>query len=242
VTALIDAQRPAGAHMMLHGDGYRRGRALGIVTVLSRALPRRDARHSTPDELTLAFVAVRDEVLQLADRARAAMKQRCPALEEMRLSLEDSRLEERAHEHLANGVAPALALERIAGEVARALAGQGPAARRAVDIEAFLGAVAHRLSGIEAQRMRRGELLVSVHLPGLQALRGWAAGATGAVCAMPAADSTGAEILTALGLPVVSGVRQVFGAVTHGERIALDGDSGEIIINPSATQSAEFRR
>ena len=157
-------------------------------------------------------------------------------------TLTDVRLEERAQEHVARYVPPSIALERIAAEVARALAQHGPAARRAVDIEAFLGAIARRLSGIEAQRVRRGELVVSVHLGGLVALRSWAAGATGAVCATPREDSTGGPVLTALGMPVVWGVRDIFESVSQGDRVALDSESGEVIVNPSAAQAAAWRR
>jgi phosphoenolpyruvate-protein kinase (PTS system EI component) len=152
------------------------------------------------------------------------------------------RVEERAQEHLKAGVPASIALERIAGEVARSLGSHGPAGRRSVDIEAFLGAVAHRLSGIEAQRVRRGELMVSVHLPGLAALRGWASGATGAVCATSLDDSTGVPLLTALGLPVVCAVRQIFELASHGDRVAIDSDSGEVLVNPNAAQSASWRR
>jgi phosphoenolpyruvate-protein kinase (PTS system EI component) len=176
------------------------------------------------------------------ERAQAALREPCRALEEISTTLADVRLEERAREHVAAGVAPALALERIAGEVARALGSHGVTARRGADIEAFLGAVAHRLSGHEQQRLRRGELLVSVHLPGLPALRGWAAGATAAICATAREDSTGVAVLSALGLPVVCGVRQVFEAVSQGDKLALDGDSGEVIVNPSASQTAAWRR
>jgi phosphotransferase system enzyme I (PtsP) len=242
LTALIDSMSPTGAHVLLHGEGNRRGRTLGVATLLSRALPRRDPRRAPPGHLTASFAAVREEVTQLADRARAALHEPCRELEEICSALSDARLEERAHEHLAAGVPPALALERIAAEVARALAHQGPAARRAVDIEAFLGAVAHRLSGSEAQRVRRGELLVSVHLPGLSALRGWASGATGAVCATAREDSTGVALLGALGLPVVCGVPQIFESASQGDRVALDSDSGEVIVNPSAAQAAAWRR
>jgi phosphotransferase system enzyme I (PtsP) len=242
LAALVDTLQPTGAHLLLHGDGNKRGRTLGVATLLSRALPRRDPRQAPAEQLTAAFAAVREEVMQLADRARAALREPCRELEEICSALSDARLEERAHEHLNAGVAPALALERIAAEVARALAHQGPAARRAVDIEAFLGAVAHRLSGIEAQRVRRGELLVSVHLPGLPALRGWSAGATGAVCATAKQDSTGVALLGALGLPVVCGVPQIFESASQGDRVALDSDSGEVIVNPSAAQAAAWRR
>ena len=110
------------------------------------------------------------------------------------------------------------------------------AARRYLDGRRFTG-------GVPARRCTScGELLISVHLPGLAALRGWAAGATAAVCATPAADSTGAELLAALGLPVVSAVRHIFEAVSQGDRVALDGDTGEVIVNPSASQAAAWRK
>ena len=241
LTALIESQRPVGAHLLLHGAGNKRGRGLGVATLLSRALPRRDPRRAPQEPLADAFASVRNELNALAEEARSALQQPCPELDEICLALDDGRLEERALEHAGQGVPPALALERVASEVARALFQQGPAARRAIDIEAFLGAVAHRLSGVEPQRLRRGELLVSVHLPGLAALRAWSAGATGAVCTTPSGDSTGAALLTALGLPVVAGVRQIFESVSQGDRVALDGNTGEVLVNPSASQTAAWR-
>ena len=242
LTSLIDAQNPAGAHLMLRGEGNQRGRCLGVATLLSRALPRRDTRKASPEQLSAAFAAERQEVMQLADRARGALNVSCRELEEICTTLADVRLEERAQEHVARYVPPSLALERIAAEVARALAQHGPAARRAVDIEAFLGAVARRLAGIEAQRVRRGELVISVHLPGPAALRAWGSGATGAVCATPRDDSTGGALLSALGMPVVWGLRDIFDSVSQGDRVALDSGAGEVIVNPSAAQAADFRR
>jgi len=242
LTALIEAQNPAGAHVILRGEGNQRGRSLGVATLLSRALPRRDPRKASPEQLSAAFAAEREEIMQLAERARAALAASCRELEEICTTLTDVRLEERAQEHVARYVPPSIALERIAAEVARALAQHGPAARRAVDIEAFLGAIARRLSGIEAQRVRRGELVVSVHLPGLVALRSWAAGATGAVCATPRDDSMGGALLSALGMPVVWGVRDIFESVSQGDRVALDSESGEVTVNPSAAQAAAWRR
>lgn len=242
ITALIESQNPAGAHLILRGEGNRCGRALGVATLLSRALPRRDPRKGSPEQLAAAFAAEREDVLQLAGRARAALRAPCRELEEICTTLADVRLEERAQEHVAKYVPPSLALERIAGEVSRSLAQHGPAARRGVDIEAFLGAVARRLSGTDPQRVRRGELIVSVHLPGLVALRSWVAGVTGVVCATPREDSTGGALLSALGMPVVWGVRDIFESVSQGDRVALDSDTGEVVVNPSAAQAAAWRR
>ena len=242
IAALLESQHPQGANLLFHGDGNKRGRALGMAAVLSRAIPRRRAQTSQGDVLKSAFALVREEVQALADRARAACAEPPRVLEEICTTLYDVRLEERAHEHLASGVGASLALERIAAEVAHALAEHGPASRRAVDVEAFLGAVAHRLSGLEPARLRRGELIVGVHLPGLAALRAWSQGATGGICATAADASTGVALLTALGLPVVCGVRHIFQGTGNGDRLALDSDSGEVIVNPTAAQSAVWRR
>lgn len=242
ISQLIESQHPQGANLLFHGLGNKRGKALGMAAVLSRALPRRRATGVGEAELQAAFAAVRAEVQTLAARARAAAKESPMVLEEICTVLDDVRLEERAHEHLAAGVGASLALERIAAEYAKALAHQGPAARRAVDVEAFLGAVAHRLAGLEEPRARRGELLVGVHLPGLAALRGWAHGATGAVCAAMSEASTGVALLGVLGLPVVCGVRQIFAGTANGDRLAIDSDDGEVIVNPTAAQAAAWRR
>jgi phosphoenolpyruvate-protein kinase (PTS system EI component) len=247
VTAVLEAQHPQGANLLLHGAGNRRGRVLAAANVLSRALPRRQrtAEFSSDDphsDLMNAFTAEREEIRALAERARSALRERVRELEEAATVVEDARLQERAVEHLSAGLPPSLALERIAGEFARTLASHGPAARRAVDVEAFLGAVAHRYAGLEPGRVRRGELIVAVHLSGLSALRGWASGAVGALCASAAEDSTGVPVLTALGLPVASGVRQLFDVVGNGTRIALDSDSGEVYVNPTAAQAAAWRR
>lgn len=242
IAALIDAQHPQGANLLFHGTGNGRGRTLGMAAVLSRAIPRRRGDKAHGDALAAAFKATREEVHALAEKARAACEAPPRELDEITTTLDDVRLEERAQEHLKAKVGPSLALERIAAEYARALAGHGPAARRAVDVEAFLGAVAHRLSGLEPARLRRGELLVGVHLPGLSVLRAWSHGATGAICVADAAASTGVALLTALGLPVACGVRQIFQGVGNGDRIALDSDSGEVIVNPTAAQAAGWRR
>src|SRR5207245_2131660 len=127
--------------------------------------------------------AEREEIRALAERARSVLHDRVRELEEAATVAEDRRLQERAVEHLSAGLPPSLALERIAAEFARTLASHGPAARRAVDVEAFLGGVAHRHAGLEPVRVRRGELIVAVHVSGLSALRAWASGAVGALCA-----------------------------------------------------------
>jgi phosphotransferase system enzyme I (PtsP) len=242
IAALIDAQHPQGANLLFHGSGNKRGRTLGMAAVLSRAIPRRRGDTAQKDALAAAFQATREEVHALVEKARAAASEPPRELDEITTTLDDVRLEERAQEHLKAKVGPSLALERIAAEYARALADHGPAARRAVDVEAFLGAVAHRLAGLETSRWRRGELLVGVHLPGLSALRAWSHGVIGAVCAADEGASTGVALLASLGLPVVCGVRQIFQGVGNGDRIALDSDTGEVIVNPTAAQAASWRR
>ena len=247
VTAVLEAQHPAGANLLFHGAGNRRGRVLGIAQVLSRALPRRQraAEDSSDDprsDLLNAFTAEREELRTLTDRARSSVRERVRELEEAATVIEDGRLQERAIEHLSARLPPSLAMERIAAEFARALASHGPPARRAIDVEAFLGAVAYRYAGLEPLRIRRGEIVAAVHLSGISALRAWASGAVGALCAGAAEESTGAPVLTALGLPVACGLRQLFDSVGNGTRVALDSDAGEVYVNPTAAQTAAWRR
>ena len=258
-TALVELEHPPGASSVLNGAGNGGGRTVGLARVLSRVLPRREAqrrldregRALAQRELKLAFAAERDDLAALLARARTTAASTAPlrggeaqvrAFDELFTVLEDARLVERALEHVEAGLMPSQALERIAAESARALANHGPVARRALDVEAFVGAVAHRRAGLETDRVRRGELLVAVHLSGPAALRGWAHGATGALCSTEASESSGCALLTALGLPVVSGLRQLFDWIGNGERVAIDADQGCALINPSATQTAAFRK
>ena len=92
LTALVDSQNPAGAHVIVRGEGNRRGRSLGVATLLSRALPRRDTRKASPEQLSSAFAAEREEVMQLAERARSALSAPSRDLEEICTTLTDVRL------------------------------------------------------------------------------------------------------------------------------------------------------
>jgi len=245
VTAVLAAHHPKSASLLLRGAGNKRGRALGQVVVLSRALPRRAPGPGRPEQrrdLEAAFHAEREELRALVDRARAALAGAPRALDEVATVIEDARTEERAVELVDKGLSAPLALERVAAEAAKALAQAGAGSVRAVDVEAFLGAVAHRLAGLDPGRVRRGEVLVGVHLPGPAALRAWASGATGAISAGEAAESTGAALLTALGMPVLSNLRAIFEWVGNGTRVAVDSDAGEVHVNPSAARAAEWRK
>jgi phosphotransferase system enzyme I (PtsP) len=249
-TALVELEHPQGASSVLNGEGNERGRAVGIARVLSRVMPRREGQkrldaegqRAARNELAEAFAAERAELSELIERARAQAKAPTRAFDELATMLDDGRLIERAGEHVSAGLGPSQALERIAAEAARVLASHGAVARRALDVEAFVGGVAHRRAGLEADRVRRGEVMVAVHLSGPAALRGWAQGVTGALCSTDASESSGCAVLTALGLPVVSGLRQLFDWVGNGDRVGLDADKGEAIVNPSAAQAASFRK
>lgn len=250
LVAAIGQSHPSDASAVLTGAGNGFGRALGQAFVLSRALPRRaPERERTPEEheqhrreLVFAFTAEREELRGLCDRVRATLQPVPRALGELVTVIEDARQQERALELFDHGLSAALAVERVASEAAKALHQAGAGSVRAVDVEAFLGGVSHRLARIDPGRARRGEILVGVHLSGPAALRAWAASFTAAVCVEDAAASTGVPLLTALDIPVVSGVRNLFEWITSGCRLALDSESGELHVNPSAAQAAAFRR
>ena len=260
IAALLEHERPAGANLVLTGEGNGRGRALGMVRVLSRVLARREgrgkvdaaARSEAKARLEAAFEEERTELRDLFGQARAAAAvaatgaapgekpARLPV--ELETVMEDHRLVERALEHLDSGLSPSQALERLAAESARALAAHGPMARRALEVEAFASGVAHRHAGQAADRVRKGELIVAVQLSGIAALRAWAHGAVGALVASSSEESPGVALLTALGLPVVSDLPHLFDRLGNGDKIGLEAQSGEVVVNPSAAQAAGWRR
>ncbi len=221
-----------------------------MVRVLSRALARREgrmrldaaARAEAIKKLCEDFATEREELRALYARARAVATRPALIPSELETVLEDERVVERACEHVEAGLSPSQALERIAAESARTLAAHGPLARRALEVEALANAVAHRHAGLPVDRVRRGELLVGVQLPALAALRGWDHGAVGALCAGLPEESPGVALFTALGLPAISGLRSLFDRVGNGERIALDSGTGQVLVNPSAADSAGWRK
>ena len=250
LAALLEGERPTGANLVLTGAGNGCGRALGLARVLSRVLARREgrgrldaaAREEAKKRLQAAFDAERDELRSLLQKARTASVHPSRLPVELETVVEDGRIVERALEHLEAGLSPSQALERLAAESAKALAAHGPMARRALEVEAFASAVAHRHAGLEADRVRKGELIVAVQLSGIAALRAWAHGAVAALVASPAEESPGVALLSALGLPVVSGLRSLFDRLGNSDKVALDGDNGEVIVNPSASQAAGWRK
>ncbi|MBS2022499.1 MAG: hypothetical protein JST92_08820, partial [Deltaproteobacteria bacterium] len=184
----------------------------------------------------------RQELSGLLDRARAEAKTPAKIPHELFTVLADARLTERAFEHLEAGLPPSQALERLAAESARMLAAHGPASRRALEVEAFVGGVAQRYTDADRDPLRKGELMVGVQLSGLVALRGWARGAVGALCAAPAEESPGIALLDALGLPAICDLRSLFDRIHNGDKIALDADTGAVTVNPSVAQVASLRK
>jgi phosphoenolpyruvate-protein phosphotransferase len=51
-----------------------------------------------------------------------------------------------------------------------------------------------------------------------------------------------AILARALGIPVLTGIRNVDEIVTNGQRLLLDGESAELVIEPTQSQLQEFRR
>jgi phosphotransferase system enzyme I (PtsP) len=249
VAAMLEVDRPTGAHLVLNGAGNGCGRAVAMARVLSRVLTRREgrgridarAREEARRRLSKAIEDERAELRGLLEKARATARfpGRLPV--ELQTVIEDGRIEERAIEHLGAGLTPAQALERLAAEAAKTFSAHGPMARRALEVEAFASGVAHRYAGLEADRVRKGELIVSVQLSAIAALRAWSHGAVAALCQSPAEDSPGVALLTALELPVVSQLRHLFDRLGHSDRVAVDSGVGEVVVNPNAAQVAAWK-
>ena len=65
--------------------------------------------------------------------------------------------------------------------------------------------------------------------------------AAGAILSAPTAASPGLGVAVALGLPVVAGVTELFRWVSDGDRVLVDGDGGNVTVNPSRVDVAAYR-
>jgi phosphoenolpyruvate-protein kinase (PTS system EI component) len=102
--------------------------------------------------------------------------------------------------------------------------------------------VGARLAGRAPARLPPGTLLVSGRVTVCDALELACAHGVGIVLASRAEDSSGIDAAVALGLPVLSGVDELFRWVADGDRALLDTAERTLLINPSRVDVLSHRR
>ena len=258
--AELSAAAAATPHERVHevtlrGQPAAPGHGFGIVAVRRHHQPTQPG-HDVPlgpvapsDEqarLAVAMAEAADEMTKLVTWAmawgpldRATM---ASLLSPARFVLDDARLRGRMRDHVDEGATAEAAVERAMREYARVLSTSGEKllVDRALEVEALCLRVLNRL-GSPSAKLPPGAVLVASRLTVCDAIELRAGHAAGAILSAPAAASPGLGVAVALGLPVVAGVPELFRWVSDGDRVLVDGDSGNAIVNPSRVDIAAYR-
>lgn len=224
---LASAARSARLAGLAHVPGAVLGRA-GVV-------PTTTALGAPPVELERAFGRLRDDLSRamkkLADSPVPAVG---AALDRFALILADARLRERL---LAAAGQPD-GLRAVAKEYARApfkLGTVAESADRVADVEELCVLLG------DPRSLRPGSIWIADRINAFIAIAAVARGASALVASDVVAPAAIA-VARAGGLPVVSDVPGLFGWARPGDLLAVDGETGSVLVHPAPTDIEKLRR
>jgi signal transduction protein with GAF and PtsI domain len=224
---LASAARSARLSGLAHVPGAVLGRA-GVV-------PTTTALGAPPIELERAFGRLREDLgramKKLADSPVPAVG---AALDRFALLLCDARLRERL---LAAAGQPD-GLRSVAKEYARAPFKLGTvveSADRVADVEELCVLLG------DPRSLRPGSIWIADRINAFVAIAAVARGAS-ALVASDAVAPAAIAVARAAGLPVVSDVPGLFGWARPGDLLAVDGDTGAVLVHPAPTDIEKLRR
>jgi signal transduction protein with GAF and PtsI domain len=240
----------------LRGHGASPGQALGSIVVRRHhhATKHEGPSPSRADEqarLSRALAEAADEMAKLVawaldhapDSDRFWRSTMQSLVSPARFVLDDARLRGRMRDEVDAGATAEVAVERVMREYARVLssAEEGVLRDRALEVEALCLRVLNLL-GAPPTKLPPGAILAAARMTICDAIELKAAHGSGAVLSAPSTASPGLAVAVALGLPVVSGVSELFRWVVDGDRALLDGTAGTMIVNPSRVDVAAHRK
>jgi phosphotransferase system, enzyme I, PtsP len=224
---LNSAARSARLSGLAHVPGAVLGRA-GVV-------PTTTALGAPPIELERAFGRLREDLgramKKLADSPVPAVG---AALDRFALLLCDARLRERL---LAASGQPD-GLRSVAKEYARAPFKLGTvleSADHVADVEELCVLLG------DPRSLRPGSIWIADRINAFIAIAAVARGAS-ALVASDAVAPAAIAVARAAGLPVVSDVPGLFGWARPGDLLAVDGDTGAVLVHPAPTDIEKLRR
>ncbi|MFM8943770.1 MAG: phosphoenolpyruvate--protein phosphotransferase [Actinomycetota bacterium] len=232
----------------LRGLAASPGVAIGAAWVIAPddvALPDRpsgDAQAET-SRLHAALEGVAED---LAARAATATDEETRAiLEAIAAMASDPELRRRADQLIDRGTAAARAVVTAADGFASVLAASGNdyLAARAADVSDVGRAAARRILGIVGPDLRAvpdGAIVVARELSPSDVASLDLAKVRGVVTEGGGTTSHAAIVARANGLAAVVGVADVLAGLATGTQIALDGTSGEVIVDPDAATAGSF--
>lgn len=219
------------------------GRPVSGGLVLGRAgiVPTSTALHDAPGDLTRAAHRLREDVERACRKLRAATDPEVgAALDRITLALLDQRLRER----LAEAAARRDGLREVARDYARAAQraatdGDGLADARVAEIEELCVLLGTATDGAS---IKPGAAWVADRIGAFVALAAVGRGASALVAAGEHVAPAAEAIARAARLPLVAEVHGVFGWARPGDLLAVDGDRGEVLVNPAPADIERVRR
>jgi phosphotransferase system enzyme I (PtsP) len=226
-----------GGPVRLRGEPVAPGQVLGRVAFSAGARVERKATEPLHGEAAVAAARVAYEA------AVAALAPLAGAHPVLRTVLGDARPLERARELCLAGAGPAAALDCVAREsaVLAARAGDPLLRARAVDLEGLCDRAVAHVSARVREAPPRGAVLCVERASSWDVLELAAAGGVGLAVATSAPESPGLALAAGLRLVASAGVGGLFRWARPGARALLDGDTGEIVLEPSRGELARYR-
>ncbi len=223
--------RSARLHGLAHVGGAVLGRAAAVTTTT--------ALGSAPVDLDRAMNRLRDDLGRAMRRLGAVEVPAVgAALDRFALALCDQRLRER----LAAAAAHPAGLRSVAKDYARAPYRLGTASE-VTDDASEPAAEIEQLCVLlgDARSLRPGAVWIADRIGAFVAIAAVARGAA-ALVAGDAVSPAAIAIARAAGLPTVSDVPGLFGWARPDDLLAVDGDTGSVLIHPAPTEIERLRR
>ena len=221
------------------------GRPVSGGLVLGRAgiVPTSTALHGAPGDLTRSAHRLREDVERACRKLRSATEPEVgAALDRITLALLDQRLRER----LAEAAARTDGLREVARDYGRAAqrggTDPGVAESRVAEFEELCVLLGLLGTATDGASIKPGAVWIADRIGAFVALAAVGRGASALVAAGEHVASATIAIARAARLPLVAEAHGVFGWARPGDLLAVDGDRGEVLVNPAPADIERVRQ
>jgi phosphoenolpyruvate-protein phosphotransferase len=155
----------------------------------------------------------------------------------------DPSLHERVEQAIAAGSSASVALDRAIDELVRRLRSVGdPYIRERIeDLEDLRSRILGHLLGAEHAPALRTQIVITSRVTPSLVVELHAHGALGIASELGGATSHGVLLARALGLPAVTGVKDLAAQAQVGQSLVIDGDQGIVVLAPDARTLEDYR-
>ena len=236
----------------LYGKGVSKGLAIGELKVLKKSPPL-SLRSSSGESPELEWGRVLDarktamkQLDNLVERARCEAGEEAAVLfETHQLMLEDDDFNDALKEAVEEGLSAEAALLQTAGQFEDMFLSMDSEymKARAADVKDISGRLLDILSGNQNALDLSGDkkyIIAAVDLAPSETIQLDKSKVLGFVMSAGTANSHTAILARTLGIPAVMNVGDTIFDIEEGSTLYIDGDSGEILVNPDAQELTEL--